>query len=84
MSSDELKKQRELSNNLAKLIVDFAGDMKKPVINMAECLDRSNKTLADDPLILSEIARDVKSVNDLLNKFVGYATNLYLSAHPPQ
>ena len=84
MSADELKKQRELSSNLAKLIIDFAGDIKKPIMNMAECLERSNQAHKDDQSILPGLSNDVKLVNDTLNKFVGVVTNMYLSANPRQ
>jgi|GEM_PF-7089481 hypothetical protein len=84
MSADELKKQQELSNNLAKLIIDFAGDIKKPVMNMAECLEKSIPAHNDDTSILPGLSHDVKTVNDTLNKFVGIVTNMYLSSNPRQ
>ncbi|MFC1651435.1 hypothetical protein ACFL2X_07680, partial [Candidatus Latescibacterota bacterium] len=82
MLANELKKQQELSNNLAKLIIEFAGEIKKPVMNMADCLEKKNLTVEGSQSILPVLSNDVKLVNDKLNKFVGVVTNLYLSANP--
>ena len=82
MSANELKKQQELSNNLAKLIIEFAGEIKKPVMNMADRLEKSNKNIEVDRSILPILSNDVKLLNNKLNKFVGVVTNLYLSANP--
>ena len=82
--SNELQKQRDLSNNLAKLIVDFAGDVKKPVLDMAECLENGDLSDTDNVSIIPELSRNLKYINDRLNTFVGIATNLYLTTNPPQ
>lgn len=82
MFEEKLKKHQKLNNNLVEQIVNFAGDVKPPILYMAECLDKPDLDVEEIKTIIPELSKQLTIVNDRLNKFIGFVTTLYINNNP--